>query len=199
MSEVTPIRQVDPAIYGLVLAGGRSSRMGRDKGLIVYNDKPQREYVAALLRKFCVQVYVSCKTKEYIPAELNPLPDQFDLESPLNGILSAFEANNSVAWLTVPIDMPYVDDATLAYLVSHRDTNKIATCFVDSDGKHPEPLLALWEARTAEPLKKYYQRGGISPREFLKHQDILLLQPPDKRIHYNINTPDELDDFRRKS
>jgi molybdenum cofactor guanylyltransferase len=199
MNEVNPIRDVDSAIYGLVLAGGRSSRMGRDKGLIVYNNKPQREYIADLLREFCVQVYVSCKTKEYIPATLNPLPDQFDLESPLNGILSAFEKNNSVAWLTVPVDMPYVDEAVLAYLLKYRNTNKTATCFIDSDGKHPEPLLALWEAKAAIPLKKYYESGGISPREFLKQQDILLLQPPDKRIYCNINTPDELDDFLSKS
>jgi molybdopterin-guanine dinucleotide biosynthesis protein A len=197
MSDTIP--EMNPAIYGLVLAGGRSSRMGRDKGLIVYNDKPQREYIADLLRKFCAQVYVSCKTREYIPAELNPLPDQFELESPLNGILSAFRKNDTVAWLTVPVDMPYVDEAALAYLLNHRDTNKMATCFVDSDGKHPEPLLALWEARAAAPLKKYYESGGISPREFLKQQNILLLQPPDKRIYQNINTPDELNDFLNKS
>jgi molybdenum cofactor guanylyltransferase len=196
MSEVNSLCEIDPAIYGLVLAGGRSSRMGRDKGLIVYNDKPQREHVADLLYKVCVQVFVSCKTKEYIPADLNPLPDQFVLESPLNGILSAFEKNSTVAWLTVPVDMPYVDEAALAYLINHRDANKVATCFIDSDGKHPEPLLALWEARAATPLKKYYERGGISPREFLKQQDILLLQPPDKRIYKNINTLDELNDFR---
>jgi molybdopterin-guanine dinucleotide biosynthesis protein A len=197
MSDTIP--EMNPAIYGLVLAGGRSSRMGRDKGLIVYNDKPQREYIADLLRKFCAQVYVSCKTREYIPAELNPLPDQFELESPLNGILSAFRKNDTVAWLTVPVDMPYVDEAALAYLLNHRDTNKMATCFVDSDGKHPEPLLALWEARAAAPLKKYYESGGISPREFLKQQNILLLKPPDKRIYQNINTPDELNDFLNKS
>lgn len=186
-------------IYGLVLAGGRSSRMGRDKSLIAYNGKPQREYIADLLRKFCVQVFTSCKTQEYIPAELNPLPDQFELESPLNGILSAFESNNSVAWLTVPIDMPYVDEAVLAFLLQYRDASKIATCFVDSEGENPEPLLAIWEVNAAVPLKKYFQSGGRSPREFLKQQDILLLQPPDKHIHYNINTPGELDDFLSKS
>ena len=188
----------DAAIYGLVLAGGRSSRMGRDKGLIVYHNKPPREYIAALLGKFCSEVYVSCKAKEYIPAALNPLPDQFDLESPLNGILSAFEKNNSVAWLTVPVDMPYVDEAALAHLITHRNTNKMVTCFIDSDGKHPEPLLALWEAKAAIPLKLYYERGGISPREFLKQQDILLLHPPHKRIYQNINTPEELNDFLGK-
>lgn len=199
MSEVNSISEVNPAIYGLVLAGGRSTRMGRDKGLIVYNEKPQREYIAALLRKFCAQVFVSCKTKEYIPPALNPLPDHFELESPLNGILSAFESNNSVAWLTVPVDMPYVNEAALAYLLHHRDTTKMVTCFVDSDGRNPEPLLALWEAKAAALLKIYFESGGISPREFLKQHDILLLQPPDKRIHCNINTPDELDDFFHKS
>jgi molybdopterin-guanine dinucleotide biosynthesis protein A len=199
MSDIKPICEVDPAIYGLVLAGGRSSRMGRDKGLIVYNGKPQREYIADLLGKFCAAVFTSCKTQEYIPAELNPLPDQFELESPLNGILSAFEKNNTVAWLTVPVDMPYVDDAVLSFLLQHRDTGRMATCFVDSDGKNPEPLLAIWEANAAIPLKNYYERGGISPREFLKQQDILLLQAPDKRIYHNINTPGELDDFLNKS
>ncbi|WP_333821343.1 molybdenum cofactor guanylyltransferase [Ohtaekwangia sp.] len=184
------------AIYGLVLAGGRSSRMGYDKALIDYHGKPQREYLSSILSIVCEKVFVSCKQTEIVPAHLHPLPDQFDIESPLNGILSAFQLNNQVAWLTVPVDMPFVDESTLRYLTGHRDYKKAATCFYDSDGQEPEPLLAIWEASCYNDLLHYYKQGAVSPRGFLKQQVINLLTPPDKRVHQNINTREDLDNYQ---
>ncbi|HEY9045654.1 MAG TPA: NTP transferase domain-containing protein [Ohtaekwangia sp.] len=189
MSDASPI-------YGLVLAGGRSSRMGHDKSLIDYHGKSQREYLTEILSIFCEKVFVSCKTTDGLPAHLHPLPDQFTIDSPLNGILSAFQHNHEVAWLTMPVDMPFVDEAVLRFLIEHRDQTKAATCFYDSDGKEPEPLLAIWEATCNKPLFDYYKMGAISPRGFLKQQHINLLEAPDKRIHQNINTSEELDRYR---
>jgi len=187
------------SIYGLVLAGGKSSRMGQDKGLIDFNGKPQREYIAGLLKKFCDEVYISCKKSSDIPVNLNPLEDRFELEGPMNGILSAFAMNDSVAWITVPVDMPYVDEATIEHLIAHRDITKDAVCFYDSDGENPEPLLAVWESKASPHLIEYYKNGGISCRNFLKQNDILLLKSPDERIHKNINTPEDLRAFQNRS
>jgi molybdenum cofactor guanylyltransferase len=169
--------------------------MGQDKGLIVYHGQPQREYLTALLTKFCKHVFLSCKPAADIPATLHPLYDQFDLDSPLNGILSAFQHDPTVAWLTVPVDMPLVNDMVLQYLITHRDPQKLATCFYDSEGKKPEPLLTIWEPAAALPLQEFYAGGNVSPRKFLIENVINILTPPAPEISQNINTPEELARF----
>lgn len=186
-------------IKGLILAGGRSSRMGRDKSLISYHGKPQREFLFDLLSSFCGEVFISCKDGDVIPDSLNPLTDRFDIDSPLNGILSAFTKDPTCSWLAVAVDMPFVNSDTLKYLLGHRDTNKVATCFRDSEGEKPEPLLTLWEPGAFPLLKSFYEEGNISPRNFLELNDICMLTIPDKKALLNINSEEELKQIQSSS
>lgn len=178
-------------LYGLVLAGGRSSRMGKDKGLIQYRNKPHREYLFDLLGKFCDNVFTSCRSEQEIGSSLNPIYDKFDFESPLNGIISAMEQHPEKSWLTVAVDMPLVDENVLQFLITNRNNARVATCFYDSDGKLPEPLLTIWESSALKLLKDYTLNGGVSPRGFLVGHDCKKLTSPDPRIHININTPED--------
>ena len=183
-------------LNGLILAGGKSLRMGHDKSLIEYHSISQREYLFAVLKNFCASVFTSCKTSQAIPASLNPLPDKFDFESPLNGILTAFAHDSIAAWLTVPVDMPLIDVEIISYLLSKRHVDKVATCFYDSDGKNPEPLITIWEPSAHPLLVKYHQQGKISPRDFLKQHDSHIIEIPDRNALANINSPEELEKFR---
>jgi molybdopterin-guanine dinucleotide biosynthesis protein A len=118
------------------------------------------------------------------------------MDSPLNGILSAFRKAPDSAWLSVPVDMPHVDANVLKYLIDHRDPSKLATCFVDSDGRDPEPLLTLWEPRAAESLLLHYQSGNVSARNFLRKHDINMIKAPSEKIYENVNTREDLFRFR---
>jgi molybdopterin-guanine dinucleotide biosynthesis protein A len=184
-------------INGLVLAGGKSSRMGLDKAMINYHGQPQREYLFDLLKNFCDEVYLSCKNNDNTPASLNPLSDQYEIESPLNGILTAFKKDPNAVWLAIAVDMPLVDSETIKYLIKNRDSNKVATCFKDSDDEKPEPLFTIWEPHAFPLLLDFYNNGKISPRSFLQGHEILLLDVPDKKILTNINSPEDLNKFRK--
>lgn len=185
-------------IFGLVLAGGKSSRMGSAKGLINYHGIPQQEYLFNLLGKFCNGVYTSCKTIDQMPNTLNPIADQYDIDSPLNGILSAFDKIPNAAWLTAAVDMPLVDEDTLRFLITNRSSNHVATCFYDSEGKNPEPLLTLWEAQAYPLLKEFNNQGKTSPRDFLKQSLVKMLTLKDPKILTNINSIDELNKFKAR-
>jgi len=185
---ITPLSKIN----GLILAGGKSIRMGSDKGLINYHGKPQREFLFDLLKTVCAEVFTSCKPMDQMPHHLNPLPDQLDIESPLNGVISAFRLNSAIAWLTAPVDMPFINQEALTYLITHRDATKIATCYYDSEGRDPEPLLTLWEPHAYPLLNEHYQSGHKGIKPFLLTHDIQLLQAPDGRIHQNINSPEQL-------
>jgi molybdenum cofactor guanylyltransferase len=183
------------AINGLVLSGGRSTRMSVEKGLISYHGKPQREFLFELLSQYCAKVLTSCKTPVQISSKLNPLPDRFEMEGPLNGILTAFELDSTNAWLVLPVDMPLIDTNVIDFLLLNRNPEKMATCFLDSTGEDPEPLFALWEPMAGEALMDYYARGGKSPREFLRTHDVALLTVPDAKYLININSSVELAAF----
>jgi molybdopterin-guanine dinucleotide biosynthesis protein A len=192
----TPIMPDSSPINGLILAGGQSTRMGKDKGQISFHGKPQREYLFDLLSPYCQRVFLSCKqTDQQLPPYFNTIKDNYITQSPLNGILSAFDNEQNIAWLTVPVDMPLVDAKTLSFLISNRAPDKMATCFFDSDGKNPEPLLTLWEPKCYPSLKAFQASGKISPRDFLKQSDIKLLSIPDQKILTNINSTDELEKY----
>lgn len=189
----TPARTLN----GLILAGGRSQRMGHDKSLIAYHDVSQREYLFNMLRPFCAAIFTSCKITDTVPVRLNPLPDHFKFDSPLNGILTAFQHDSLAAWVTVPVDMPLIDVEIVSYLLSKRDVSKVATCFYDSDGKDPEPLVAIWEPRAYPLLQSFHQSGKISPRDFLKTHDAHIIPIPNRNALANINSPEELEAFRK--
>ena len=178
-------------INGLVLAGGYSRRMGTDKGLMIYNERPQREFLLELLARHCSEVYISCRAEQNVPAHLNPIIDAYNMPGPLNGILSAFRSNATAAWLTIAVDMPFVNDQAIETLLSSRDETKVATCFHNPKTQQPEPLLTLWETMAYPLLQKFAERGNVSPREFLKTHPVKLIEPPDERILINFNSPED--------
>jgi molybdenum cofactor guanylyltransferase len=185
-------------IYGLILAGGESSRMGSDKSLLDFHGKPQREYLAGMLQHFCDITYTSCNANQNVPAQLNPLPDAFPFKGPLNAILTAFQFKSDVAWLSVPVDMPYINEKLITGLVQNRDPRKVATCYYDSDGKFPEPLFTLWEPSAFPLLMAYYETNKTTPRGFLVSHEVNILKSPDAKMHTNINSKKDLDEFKHQ-
>jgi molybdenum cofactor guanylyltransferase len=186
-------------INGLVLAGGRSSRMGKDKALITFHEKPQREHVFELLSEVCDKVFVSCNPEHEVPKHLNPLHDRFDINSPLNGILTALTTDPTAAWLVVAVDMPLVNKQVLEHLINNRKTSSSVTCYWDSDHQYPEPLLSLWEPGVHTQVLEFYNSGKKSPRDFLKDNRTNILEPISSALHLNINTPEELKKYRSDS
>ena len=183
---------------GLILAGGESSRLGADKSLLELNGLPQREYLFTLLSSFCTNVFLSCKDVAKIPPQFNPIPDKYQYNSPLNGIMTSLETDAESPWLTVPVDMPNINETVLKFLIAERSAQQIATCFYDSDGKLPEPLLTIWEPAALPFLQLFYRSGRKSPRDFLINHDVKIVRPPFPGLHENINTPSDLKMFRER-
>jgi len=98
-------------IYGLVLSGGKSTRMGQDKGLITYHGIPQRDHLYKILDEVCDRTYLSIRKdqKEAIAAEFNTIVDRNEYRGPYNGLLSAHKAFPDVAWLVLACDLPLID------------------------------------------------------------------------------------------
>lgn len=179
-----------PPLYGLVLSGGKSQRMGEDKGLIEYHGLPQREHLRQMMARYCQDTFFSCRPDQ--AEELsNALPDTFAGLGPFGGILSAFRQKPDAAWLVVACDLPLLDDATLSQLVGYRNASRLATAYNSPFTEFPEPLITIWEPRSYPVLLQFLAQGYSCPRKVLINSDVELLDPEDPQTMRNVNTPEE--------
>ena len=161
--------------------------MGFDKAWLKYGDSPQWQVVKRLLEQVCARVLVSVRPEQLQPDGIEVIPDTREA-GPLGGVLSAFQRNPEAAWLVVAVDMPFLSEKSLEYLVSRRDISRIATAFLASDGL-PEPLVTIFEPSGFSLLLDFYNRNHLSLRKFLLNAEAKLLQPvaPDELT--SIDTP----------
>ncbi len=187
-----------PELYGLVLMGGKSMRMGHDKGLIDYHGKPQREYAAELLSGFTHKTFLSCRADQVgnIDSAFELLPDTFLGLGPFGGILSAFQKYPNKAWLVMAVDLPKMDLLGIQELVDGRDISKTATAFLSPDSQFPEPLITIWEPRSYPILLQFLAQGFSCPRKVLINSDIRMLTSAHPEKLMNVNSPKDLKDFQ---
>jgi molybdenum cofactor guanylyltransferase len=181
-------------LYGLILAGGSSSRMRRDKAALRYDGKTQLDRAFELASRHVQRVFVSVRASQRTEPTRAAKPlivDAIDGEGPIIGIRSALAAYPGCAWLVLACDLPFLSDAVLEQLLTERDPNVFATAFRSAHDGLPEPLCAIWEPAAAAALASFERTVGHCPRKFLMRHAARLLEPLDRRALDNINTPEE--------
>jgi molybdopterin-guanine dinucleotide biosynthesis protein A len=189
-----------PPVYGLLLAGGESRRMGKDKGLLNYHGKPQREWGYELLAAHTEKTFLSVRPDQSVEGNtsMELLPDTFLGLGPFGGILSAFRAYPNAAWLVAAVDLPFLDHQALEHLLQHRNPAKVATAFQSPVNEFPDPLLAIWEPKSYLRLFQFLNQGYSCPRKVLINSDIELLQAPKSEWLVNVNEPQEYEAIKDK-
>ena len=179
-------------IFGLVLAGGKSRRMGKDKGRIAYHGIPQREYLYRLLEDVCDKTFMSIRNEQVaeIPSTFNTIVDEDIFKGPFNGILSAHIQYPDVAWLVLACDLPLINKKSLQDLVAARKSRAYATAYSLRGNPLPEPLAAIWEPKGLKAAVSYMESGtnGSCPRKFLINNDTQLVYPENEHILINANS-----------
>lgn len=178
-------------IYGLVLTGGRSTRMNRDKAGLAYHGRNQLERTMELLEPFCAERFVSVRSDQRndpLRARYAQIVDRESNLGPLAGILSAQAEKPTAAWLVVACDLPRLDEQTLAQLIARRDRKRLATAFRSSSDELPEPLCAIYEPTSAPLIAAYAASGGRCPRKFLLNHDVALFDLESRHALDNVNS-----------
>ena len=177
-------------LYGLVLAGGRSTRMGADKALLTYRHENQLASTASLLSGVCGQVFVSCRQEqadEYGQSGWPVITDAYLGMGPMGGLLSAQRSHPDAAWLVAACDFPLMDERNPAELVAGRNPLRYATAFRLPGTERPEPLLTIYEPKSRHPLLSQHGTGNDSLSSFLLHSRIASIEPKDPTGLRNIN------------
>lgn len=182
-------------LYGLVLAGGRSRRMGRDKALLQNRGRSQLAHVFELLDRRSDATFVSIRRDQLGDDERARFPvvvDRYDDMGPIAGILSAMEAYPAADWLVMACDLPNVGASTLDYLVRHEATDRPFTAFRSSHDGLPEPLCSIMSGASVDIIREFVDAGVVCPRKIMIRSDTALLEQPDPAALDNVNTPDDL-------
>jgi len=182
-----------PPLKALILAGGKSSRMGTDKGQLVYRQETSElQRMIALCRQCGLEPHLSVAAKANSSQSGVPqIADRFAGMGPMGAICTAFLTVPDSAWLVLACDLPLLEADTLQALISARDSRKFATAIKGISKPFPEPLVAIYEPRAYSRLLQFLSLGRACPRKMLINSDVALLEIEDESPIANANTPEE--------
>ncbi|MGE0880579.1 MAG: molybdenum cofactor guanylyltransferase [Acidimicrobiia bacterium] len=175
---------------GGVLTGGKSSRMGSDKALLLVRDEPMALSVTRAIERagahatFCVGGDLVALAEHGLVA----YPDGRQGQGPLAGILSALEITDAPILFVAACDMPNLVPAAVARLVGLvRDTG------VDVAMVEGEPLCAAWQVRTCRPVvTDVFGSGKRAVRDALEHLVVVTVTDIDRGVVKNVNEPGDV-------
>jgi molybdopterin-guanine dinucleotide biosynthesis protein A len=168
--------------------------MQRDKATLAYHGRTQLEWAVSFLKPHVRRVFVSVRPDQVndpIRARFDQIVDTQENLGPIAGIMAAQAKYPDVAWLVLACDLPFLDDGTLETLISARQPLRLATAYRSSHDVLPEPLCAIYEPASREPILAHVASGKNCPRKFLINSDVHLLDEPNPHALDNVNTPDE--------
>ena len=176
-------------IKGLVLVGGKSTRMGQDKSELNYFGKPQKEHVKELLESNNLETFYSVQN---LSEKKDEISDKFINLGPFGGICSAFQKDPNAAWFVLATDVPFVDKNLITRLLEKRNPSKVATAIKGKGKEFVEPLITIYEPKAYPILLQYLAQGYSCPRKMLINSDVEIVEIDDFFIR-NINTPEEFE------
>jgi molybdopterin-guanine dinucleotide biosynthesis protein A len=193
---------VPAPLLGLVLAGGRSRRFGRDKAALTVHGETLLERTVALLAPLVDAVYVSVRADqadEPLRAGFRLLVDELPGGGPAAGLLAAHHHAPQAAWLVVACDLPLLDGATLRQLVAARDTAGDATAYASPRDGKAEPLCAIYEPPALLRLAAEAEAdGSLSPRDLLGRCTTRLVESGRAEVLANVNEPGDLERLQNR-
>ena len=179
-------------VQGLVLAGGKSSRMGKDKTQLAYHGKAQCDYAVEILENNLLQTFVSVAQDERNSTH-QYIQDKFVGLGAFGAICSAFQHDPNRAWLVIATDLPFVTEDLIKLLLEKRNPKKIATAIKGKSKEFVEPLITIYEPKAYPILLSYLAQGYSCPRKVLINSDVEIIEVDDNMIR-NVNTPKEYQD-----
>ncbi|MGK0234245.1 MAG: molybdopterin-guanine dinucleotide biosynthesis protein A [Psychroserpens sp.] len=185
-------------ITGVILAGGKSSRMGTDKGFLKLNGKLFIEHIIAVLTPFVSEIIIVSNHPEYDNFKVKRVPDFVENAGPLAGVYSGLLASKTENNLVLSCDIPLINSEILAELVRQiDDVSEIIQ--IESNGK-TMPLISVYNKSCETVFSSLLNQGERRLRFAVnqcKVKNILLNKEQEKRVS-NINTPEQLKEIRNE-
>jgi len=200
---------VSPGVsVGYVMAGGASSRFGKDKALVEISGKPMINRTTELLKSFLAEAKIVGSPEKYAHSGMKAVPDQWPGEGPLGGIITALEdaamSDLQREWnLIVSCDMPFLTQEWLVFVCERAAKSESQVVYPNSR-YGPEPLCACYRTNAAAALRSAFESGVRKITHGLQHVRTEVLDEADwkrfdssGRLFWNMNTEADYAEARR--
>ena len=184
---------------GILLAGGRSTRMGSKKENLLIGGKPMIHFPYLVLRELCEEILVSSGNAPELPGQFTLVPDEIPDIGPMGGLYSSLKKSRAEIHMVLPSDMPGVVPELMEYLLAQAENVEILVPGLRKD--QPEPLCGI-----------YRRSVLLSIEEMISCEDYALHRLLDKvtskvividrdcpfystELFSNINHPEDLQQF----
>lgn len=180
-------------ITGIVLAGGKSSRMGKDKGMIPFHGSTFIERIIKTVAPFVSELIISANDPGYAELGYSQIRDLVPEKGPLGGIISAGGSCRTKYMLVVSCDLPMLQPGVISSIINQAGQGYEAIVPLHS-GK-AEPLCALYSVSVLPIFKKQIEEDDLKMRNILKKILVHYVDIPGHlggNSFLNVNTPEEL-------
>ena len=184
------IKQSEIEVF--ILAGGKSRRMGSDKGLVNFKGEPMILHIIRVLEKLKMPTSIISSNKAYVkfgkPVYQDLIPDK----GPLGGLYTALELSSSPMIILLACDMPSINVNALSRLIEMATSGKMV---VSTDSRQISPLLACYPRSLKKTVKKALLEDELKMLDFVSNQSYKILDLAVEEnilVLQNLNTKEEL-------
>ncbi len=176
-------------IPAIIFAGGKSSRMGKDKSLLPFADcDTLSEFQYNKLSSLFDNVYISSKEDKF-DFETAVITDLYEESSPLVGIISLFETLDTDELFILSVDAPFVDEKVIEVLLKHADEKFDAVIAQSPSGV--QPLCGIYRRSILPLAQKHFKEGNHRLNHLLREADTEFVSFKDDVPFTNLNHPHE--------
>ncbi len=180
-------------VTGIIMAGGKSSRMGEDKGLMIYKGNPMISYPLSVLQGICGEIIISTNNIEYSRFGYRLIDDAIKGIGPIGGLYSSLMASKNEWNLVVACDMPFVSESFLRELIAF-EKKGFNALVPQNTNKQYEALCALYSKSCIPIIENQIKKKEFGLYQLLNKLHVNKLSVSiDNRNFINLNT---LNEFR---
>jgi molybdopterin-guanine dinucleotide biosynthesis protein A len=184
-------------VTGFVLSGGMSKRMGEEKGLALFNNKPLVSYAIDALQPICGKIYISANDQLESYAQLGHdlIKDDIRGIGPMGGIISCLKRSESRYNIILSCDTPFVRTELFADLLKEIDNHQVA---VPEQDDFIEPLCAVYATNVIWEMEAFIEKGNYKLTDFVESTNLKRVAIHSSLPYYepdmftNINTRQDL-------
>ena len=181
-----------PNITGIILAGGKSSRMGSDKGFVLLNGKPFVAHIIQALKPLVTDIIIVSNNTDYDVFNEIRINDIINNSGPLAGLYSGLSQSKTDLNIVLSCDVPLITTSVLKLLV---DTASQNFDIIQAQYKNETmPLIAIYHKKCVQKTKELLDQGEKRLRSLAKHFNTgsLLIEDAYEKSIRNINTNEQL-------
>ena len=154
-------------ITGIILAGGKSSRMGAEKGLIPFKGKPMINYAIEALSPFCNQILISANSTSYNFLGFEVIEDEIANSGPMGGIYSCMKHSKNELNFVLSCDMPLIAQQIASQIIDSIANFEVTIPW--HGGEYFEPLCAVYHKNILPEFERFIKSGNFRIPDLIKN------------------------------